>query len=162
MNTRSLQLVLVYLIGSFFLTSCEEPVPLPEAQSVPDMLESVNALRVAGCQCGADWMSPVPALSWSDVLTEAARVHTVDMVVNNFVEHEGKDGKDVGGRLQALGYTYQVAGENIAQGFGSIKEVVSGWKSSVGHCKNMMDPSYTQMGAAELDSYWTQVFAKPQ
>jgi uncharacterized protein YkwD len=47
---------------------------------------------------------------------------------------------------------------------------VAGWLSSPGHCANLMNPRYTEMGAAYgLNSarkstypYWTQVFGAPR
>jgi uncharacterized protein YkwD len=47
-----------------------------------------------------------------------------------------------------------------------VKEVVAGWIDSPGHCANLMNPAFTEMGAgyeinrARLPGfvYWTQVF----
>jgi uncharacterized protein YkwD len=37
--------------------------------------------------------------------------------------------------------------------------VIDGWLKSPGHCKNLMDKSYKEMGVAKVGTYWTQEFA---
>ena len=46
--------------------------------------------------------------------------------------------------------------------------MVQAWIDSPGHCANLMQDSYTELGAAKYsnssstyDVYWTQVFGKP-
>ena len=36
------------------------------------------------------------------------------------------------------------------------------WLKSAGHCENIMNANYTQLGAAGVNNYWTQVFARPR
>jgi len=67
------------------------------------------------------------------------------------------------------GYRWQQIGENIAAGQGSAEQVVAGWLASPGHCANIMNPGFTEMGAAyatseggAAGSYWTQVFGTPR
>ena len=61
------------------------------------------------------------------------------------------------------GYNYKgfktfAVGENIAQGQMSIAEVMSGWLHSEGHCRNLMNPLFREVGIAEIDHYWVQDF----
>ncbi|HCJ28080.1 MAG TPA: hypothetical protein DHV63_01935, partial [Pseudomonas sp.] len=60
-------------------------------------------------------------------------------------------------------------GENIAAGQGSAEQAVSSWLASPGHCQNIMNPGFTEMGAAYATNprsaatiYWTQVFGTPR
>jgi uncharacterized protein YkwD len=60
-------------------------------------------------------------------------------------------------------------GENIAAGQRSPEDAVAGWIKSPDHCANLMNPVFTEMGAAlavnarsELGMYWTQEFGKPR
>jgi hypothetical protein len=46
----------------------------------------------------------------------------------------------------ALLYSGGAMGENIAAGYSSGAEVVAGWLSSDGHCRNMMDPDFGVIG----------------
>jgi uncharacterized protein YkwD len=50
-----------------------------------------------------------------------------------------------------------------------VDEVVQGWLDSPGHCENIMDPRFVEMGlgyATSHDSkhalYWVQVLATPR
>jgi len=49
-------------------------------------------------------------------------------------------------------------GENIGMGYKNEKEMVEGWLKSPGHCKNIMNKGYKEMGVAKVGSYWTQTF----
>jgi uncharacterized protein YkwD len=62
------------------------------------------------------------------------------------------------GRAQALGYTGDYVGENIAEGYSSVEQVVNAWINSPDHCQAMMDTLYKEIGAARLDNYWGQEF----
>ena len=60
-------------------------------------------------------------------------------------------------------------GENIAAGQGSAAQVSAAWVASPHHCANIMNPNFTQMGAAfdverssDAGIYWTQVFVTPK
>lgn len=84
-----------------------------------------------------------------------------------FFSHIGSDGSDVGERLSRARYLWSRAGENLAYGTPSAyseDDIVAGWLASPGHCKNIMQPGFTEMGAAKHSGafdYWVQVFATP-
>ena len=37
-------------------------------------------------------------------------------------------------------------------------EVMDGWFKSDGHCRNLMNPGFKEVGVAEYDTYWVQEF----
>lgn len=132
------------------------------------VLEHVNAARAQARRCGDREFKPGPPLRWNDTLANAALKHSQDMVRHNYFAHEGKDGRTVADRVKAEAYRWRRVGENIAAGQGSAQQVVQGWLSSPGHCANIMNADFTEMGAAyiyapnsESGIYWTQVFARP-
>jgi hypothetical protein len=49
-------------------------------------------------------------------------------------------------RMQAVGYSYNSAGENIAAGYSSPASVMAGWMSSSGHRANILSTSYRELG----------------
>ena len=60
-------------------------------------------------------------------------------------------------------------GENIAYGPKSVEEVVQGWLDSPGHCENIMDPRFVEMGlgyavghVSKRGLYWVQLMAAPR
>lgn len=122
------------------------------------LLQLVNDLRAAGCQCGDEFKPPVNAVSWNILLAQAALRHSQDMDQNDHFNHTGTDGSDPGQRITATGYNWRTYGENIAWRFFDAQSVFEGWKSSPGHCKNMMNGNFTEMGAARVNEYYTQDF----
>ena len=129
------------------------------------ILAATNRARSQARQCGARRFGAAPPLAWSDSLALAALAHSADMGEHRFFSHAGSDGRDVGARARSTGYDWRRVGENIASGQASVAEAVAGWLDSPGHCANLMNPAFTEMGAAYAlrkgrrpAAYWTQVF----
>ena len=129
------------------------------------ILAATNRARSQARQCGARRFAAAPPLAWSDPLALAALAHSTDMSEHRFFSHAGRDGRDVGARARSTGYDWRRVGENIASGQASVAEAVAGWLESPGHCANLMNPAFTEMGAAYAlragrrpAAYWTQVF----
>lgn len=78
------------------------------------------------------------------------------------MSHTGSDGSSPVQRIDREGYSWSALGENVAFGYRNVASVMAGWLASPGHCSNIMNPNFTQLGAAEVDYYWTQVFARPR
>ncbi len=142
---------------------------LPNFQA--DMLAAVNARRRAGATCGANGNFPAaPDLVWNAQLTQAAAAHSDDMVTNNFFSHTGSTGSTLGSRATAAGYSWSGLGENIAAGQSSVANVVDGWMKSDGHCANLMNAAFKDIGVACIAggtgntyrTYWTQDFGTPR
>jgi uncharacterized protein YkwD len=128
-----------------------------------DFLEEINRVRKKGCNCGTTYMPPVAPLTWNDMLAKAALSHAQDMDSRNYFTHESKDGRTPFNRIENAGYTHDgfksfVAGENIAQGQQTIAEVMAGWFKSEGHCRNLMNADFKEVGVAEYNTYWVQDF----
>ena len=98
-------------------------------------------------------------------LTQAALVHSEDMVAGNFFSHTGSDGSNAGQRATAAGYTWRTWGENIAAGQMGVDAVVAAWMASPGHCANVMNARFADIGLACVKggsgntyrTYWTMV-----
>ena len=102
---------------------------------------------------------------WNNRLAQAAANHANDMVTHNFFSHDGSDGLGVSDRADAVAYNWRAIGENIAAGQRDIEEVHQGWLDSPGHCRNIMNSLYTEVGAAcvtsnsaDYGTYWVVVF----
>lgn len=152
---------------SFFLilltSSCEAKDPVDEAMfNRNKLLNLVNKARLAGQYCGKTWFAPVKKLKWNNMLEAAAKEHSLDMYENNFFSHKGSNGLYVDDRLYTQHYFWEACGENVAYGALYEDEVMKEWLGSSGHCSNIMNPAYTEMGAWVTGLYWTQVFAKPK
>jgi uncharacterized protein YkwD len=147
-----------------------EPPAMSEMPRVAKrVLALVNATRASGQRCGGRRFEPAPPLALSARLSNAALAHSREMAATSHFEHEGPRGDTPAMRVQRAGYDAARVGENIAYGPTSPEEVVQGWIDSPGHCANLMDPKFAEMGLAyAIDTrsrggiYWTQVFAKPR
>ena len=75
----------------------------------------------------------------------AAQAHAVAMLEQDFFEHDNPfTGDDPSSRAVKAGYG-NGAGENIAMGYRSPKQVVLGWMNSPGHRENILG-SYKHLG----------------
>ncbi|HVK97255.1 MAG TPA: CAP domain-containing protein, partial [Flavisolibacter sp.] len=110
------------------------------------ILQLVNQQRKAGCKCGDTYYSPAPAVKWSTELEIAALKHSIDMDDRNYFSHTSSSGTNPGARITGEGYKWRTFGENIAMGYPTEKDVVQGWVKSPGHCKNIMNKNFTEMG----------------
>lgn len=134
------------------------------------ILDAVNRARATPRNCGTRHFDAARPLTWNRSLASAAQAHSVDMARQSYFSHQGKDGSEVSDRAKHAGYRYLGIGENIAAGQKSADEVMAGWLASPGHCANIMDRWFTEMGSAyalggggrDNHPYWTQVFGTPK
>ncbi|MGV8890988.1 MAG: CAP domain-containing protein [Pseudomonas sp.] len=132
------------------------------------LLAELNIARSQARQCGTQSFAATTPLTWNVTLATAAEEHARSMANNNYFDHKDSDGRTPGDRAELAGYSGGQIGENIAAGQDSVRIVVDGWVSSAGHCANLMNPQYRELGAAysvdpKSDSgiYWTVMFGTP-
>ncbi|MBI5277505.1 MAG: CAP domain-containing protein [Burkholderiales bacterium] len=147
--------------GIFKASPCQEPA-LREA-----ILQQVNTIRSRGYNCGGQAFGSAQAVNWNSQLVGAASGHSADMAENNYFDHQNLRGQKAQHRVDAVGYKWRGVAENIAAGQFSTRTVMQGWMDSPGHCKNIMDPSYNEIGVACIEKpgsyygeYWTMVLAR--
>lgn len=131
-------------------------------------LRLVNQARARGTRCGRRFFPPAPALRLSGVLSGVALGHALDMAQRGYFDHEDPRGESPADRVRAVGYLERLVGENIAYGTQSIEETVEGWLASPGHCENIMDRRFSEMGIADATGstsrrgpYWVELLAEP-
>jgi uncharacterized protein YkwD len=88
------------------------------------------------------------AVRFNRQLGQAAMAHACDMAVNNFFGHNGSNGSTVKRRVQAAGYRDCIVAENLAWGYPSSQQIISGWMNSAGHRSNMLHPRVSEFGVA--------------
>ncbi len=133
------------------------------------VLDLVNQARATPRYCGNRAFKTARPLRWNDSLAEVSRLHAEDMARYNYFSHSGRDGSDPAQRVERAGYRYRSTGENIAAGQTNPEDAVASWIKSPGHCANLMNPVFTEMGVAfavdprsEMGVYWTQAFGAPR
>jgi uncharacterized protein YkwD len=150
---------IILLMGILFLAV------IAQAQKVDAdvMLREVNKARSQKCKCGNERQKVAPPLEWDQKLERAAQKHADDMARKKFFCHTGSDKSTVSTRVDKEEFVWMLVGENIADGYKNEVDVVAGWMTSPGHCKNIMNPEFTHMGVAvsKDGKYWVQVFATP-
>lgn len=131
------------------------------------LLREVNAARAKGRTCGGRRLPPASPLVWNDALFSAAARHSMDMANRDYFAHASPEGNRVGARVTAQGYAWRSVGENIAGGDRSVEVVVRGWMDSPGHCANIMNGEFNEIGAACVErpnttwgTYWTMVLGR--
>src|SRR5690606_3424397 len=86
------------------------------------------------------------ALSLNDKLNAAAQAKAEDMKARNYWSHNTPDGQEPWVFFDAQGYIYKKAGENLAYGFATSTETVTGWMNSPSHKANLLDGAFTEVG----------------
>jgi uncharacterized protein YkwD len=110
----------------------------------------------------------LPALRASGQLNRSAQRWADAMVSSDKFGH----GPNFGARISRAGYDWAAVGENIATGFSTPHAVVEGWMSDTVHCRNILDPTYRNIGigidtrqvpgAPSGSATWTQDFGLRQ
>lgn len=137
--------------------------------SPDDALRRLNAERARGAAChGSAAPGFTTALYWNNGLAAAAAAQVDDMVALKHMGHRDVLNRPLSCRLQAMGYRFSIAVENVAVGNGSLDTVVDAWLASGAHCANLMNAVVLEFGLAcsdaggtEADRYWTLVLAAP-
>jgi uncharacterized protein YkwD len=131
-----------------------------------EMLRLVNEARARGAVCGSMRFGPAGPLVTNAELAGAARAHSQDMATRGFFAHNTPEGTTPQQRIMSAGYTGQFPiGENIAAGNATAEETMTQWMGSPGHCSNIMNPAYRQLGvgyyaapSTRFRHFWTQNF----
>lgn len=135
------------------------------------IVDLLNRVRAVGANCGAAGLyGPASPLRWNHRLADVARSHTAEMAMTDHFQHAGlRDGRSVAQRIDASGDAWGEFGENIAAGGLSPEEIIARWHRSPRHCVNLMNPHFTDVGAACMPAnqpsryltYWTMDLAGP-
>ncbi len=133
------------------------------------LMNAVNTARAAARSCGSQNFAATTPLTWNDKLFAASAAHSLDMAQNNYFNHNSQDGTTFDKRINATGYNWSAAGENIAAGQIGVNDVMQSWLQSPGHCANIMNPNFKDIGVgcakgttnSSYSSYWTMDLAAP-
>ena len=103
-------------------------------------------------------------LTLDTALCRIARIKSMDMRDNQYFSHTSPTYGDVRSMLQALGYEYQAASENIAH-HATVEKAQAAFLSSPGHRKNVLSSAYTRVGLGIATDpqgyvYLTQIFVR--
>lgn len=132
-----------------------------------DMVRAVNAARASARTCGSTRYAAAPAVTAHPTLTTVAESYAARLGRDAFFSHTSPSGDGPGDRLTAAGYPWRTYGENIAAGYASVSSAMAGWLASPGHCVNIMNPAFTEIGPGHASvsgspygTYWVLVLGR--
>jgi len=83
-------------------------------------------------------------------LDQAAYQKAMDMLNNDYFSHFSPSGISPWYWFKQAGYTYKIAGENLAIGFIDSEEVFNAWVNSPTHKANLVNEKFNEIGMAVL------------
>lgn len=86
------------------------------------------------------------ALKSNEKLRIAAQAKADDMLAKQYFAHNTPDGKTPWDFIKAAGYSYLVAGENLAVDFLEAENVEEAWMNSPGHRANILNKDFEEIG----------------
>lgn len=105
--------------------------------SVSGLLAGTNEQRVA---------NGLGSLALNSKLNSAAQAKAQHMMDNDYWAHVSPDGVTPWYWITNAGYSYLSAGENLAYGFATSSDTITGWMNSPGHRANILGASYKEVG----------------
>lgn len=137
-------------------------LPLPQVYRIKDrdtdkiqfrMLDAVNTLRSASGQ------APV---ALNSELNAAAATHSRDMSVQNRPWHFGSDGSSPIDRVQRVGFSGNLVGENISETYESELETLAAWMDQPDTRRIILSAEADSMGFAWYQEktgkiWWTMI-----
>lgn len=95
-------------------------------------------------------------------VSKVARLKSEDMKKKLYFSHTSPTYGSPFDMLKQFGISYKRAGENIAKGQKTPKDVVNAWLNSEGHRANILSKNFTHIGVGVAKKgntpYWTQLF----
>lgn len=156
--TNLLQLISLFTVVFATQVACQPHQTTPKQK----LLELHNQARANNISCQSSNQPTTTKLVWNSQLEQVAHQHSYEMSTRRQMSHLDGSNNYAGERLTSAGYNWKSFAENIAYGANSDVDVFELWINSQSHCENIINPAYTEMGAAQVDGYWTAVYATPE
>lgn len=156
--TRTAFIVAVVLI----IQACGEADLYQHNTINQTLLKLHNNARLSGITCTNKKYPTAPKLKWNTHLAGIAFRHSQDNYEQKKLSHLNQSGQSTVERINSSGYQWLRYGENLASGVYEEQAVFQLWLNSQQHCKNIANSQYTDMGAAQVNGYWTAIYASPK
>lgn len=122
--------------------------PLERVLGYASNISSEQVIALTNQERTTQGLSPV---TYSEVLSRAAEAKARDMFTNQYWAHTSPTGKEPWAFITEAGYTYRVAGENLARDFAVSDQVVAAWMASPTHRANIVSERYKEIGVAVVN-----------
>lgn len=162
-------LACVLFAGCSGTPQAPSPLEMPR-DTVSSVAEpSQIAISIFNLTNGERAKASIPVLQASSALMQAAQLQADQMATAREMAHTLPSAPypTMEDRLTAAGYRWQAAGENIAAGYATAAQAMSGWMDSPDHRANILNTSFTELGTGyAIDAterpYYVQVFGRPR
>lgn len=134
-----LKLLSVLAIVTIVFNALAAPAAISAARTITpqNLLELHNSQRRA---------AGLPPLKMNNTLAVSAQRKAQIMLETNCWSHYCPVGKEPWDFFKESGYSYRIAGENLAEGFFSAESVITAWMNSPSHKENIMRDGYEEVG----------------
>jgi len=161
MLTLAVALIHLVVFASMQIPLLQTILGYQSTITVDQVYTAINAQRI---EQGLD------TLQLDTNLSAAAYAKAQDMLQKGYWSHTSPEGKEPWNFITENGYSYQVAGENLARNFSTTAPMIEAWQASPTHNANLSSSAYSETGIAvlqgEMDGVPTtlvvQLFAAPQ
>lgn len=137
-----LLLLVIGMQATYNLTATGSVLSATTSISATDLLKNTNEERLE---------RQLPALQANEQLSKAALLKANDMMTRQYWAHVAPDGTTPWVWLTKVGYSYNVAGENLAKNFTTANAATAAWMASPDHRKNILSSQYQDVGFAVVD-----------
>lgn len=144
------------------------PVPTPTRTEAPAKVIVKTEIELDGCHRdnlillalinGLRANEGLEPLSINPLLSESARLKSVDIETRHYWSHNAPDGTTPWDFFNKVGYRYDMAGENLAQNFNCDEQMVASFMASPTHRDNVLGKLYKEIGIGRAGSIVTLHF----
>jgi uncharacterized protein YkwD len=153
------------LLGLLVVAGCQNVFSMVDPRSASGAMDGLGASASTEEYLGAIRSEyGLPPLAPDPTLEKAAVQQASYMVGTGKMAHRTGWGRDFASRMHDNGVR-GAAAENVAYGQKTAKDVLSGWMTSKGHRRNMLDPAFGHFGLASAEDgqgrkYWALVLGR--
>lgn len=130
-------LVFGFVAQNWFMKPHSAVLGYATDMSIQSLLDDTNQQRASNGES---------ILSLNGQLDQAAQAKANDMATRDYWSHNTPDGQTPWTFMTAAGYSYHTAGENLAYGFSTAADTITGWMNSAGHRANILNTSFVEVG----------------
>jgi len=118
------------------IEGCESVLDWPEAASLLEarVIERISEERRTGGRCGDRVYPPQGPIARDPALHCAARLHSLDMLTDNYVGFVAEDELGIADRLGQVGYDYAIWAASVGAGWTVADNAVDAWLLNERQC----------------------------
>lgn len=111
-------------------------------------LSNITTQTIVSLTNQARQQNKVTALKSNTQLVKAAQLKANDMAAQHYFAHVSPSGVTPWTWIKKAGYTYTLAGENLAIDFAQSEDIIQAWLASPSHRKNLLNGKFQDIGVA--------------